>query len=106
MAAPARAARLRHGVPDDAAPRRAPRPLSVLSSFAAGRGSARGRRDPAAGGTGERRAHRGERRLSAEAQSDASLSDARVRFAFLAETSRVLANSLDVETTLATGAGL
>lgn len=32
--------------------------------------------------------------------------DGRTRFAFLAETSRCLANSLDFETTLATGAGL
>ena len=38
--------------------------------------------------------------------SEVSQSDARVRFAFLAETSRVLANSLDLETTLSTGAGL
>lgn len=34
------------------------------------------------------------------------VTDARTRFAFLAETSRCLANSLDFETTLATGAGL
>src|ERR1041384_2681958 len=33
-------------------------------------------------------------------------SDGRTRFAFLAETSRALAASLDFETTLATGAGL
>jgi signal transduction histidine kinase len=39
--------------------------------------------------------------------SQASAStDGRTRFAFLAETSRCLANSLDFETTLATGAGL
>jgi signal transduction histidine kinase len=40
----------------------------------------------------------------ADAQSPTS--DGRTRFAFLAETSRCLANSLDFETTLATGAGL
>ena len=39
-----------------------------------------------------------------EAQVPAS--NVRTRFAFLAETSRCLANSLDFETTLATGAGL
>jgi len=36
----------------------------------------------------------------------ASISDGRTRFAFLAETSRCLADSLDFETTLETGAGL
>src|SRR6476661_5938086 len=40
----------------------------------------------------------------ADAQSPTS--NGRTRFAFLAETSRCLANSLDFETTLATGAGL
>lgn len=42
--------------------------------------------------------------LPPEAQSASG--DGRTRFAFLAETSRCLANSLDFETTLATGAGL
>jgi signal transduction histidine kinase len=37
---------------------------------------------------------------------EVALLDARMRFAFLAETTRCLADSLDVETTLATGAGL
>lgn len=41
---------------------------------------------------------------AASAQSPTS--SGRTRFAFLAETSRCLANSLDFETTLATGAGL
>lgn len=40
------------------------------------------------------------------AAADPALPDGRTRFAFLAETSRVLAKSLDTETTLATGAGL
>jgi signal transduction histidine kinase len=39
-------------------------------------------------------------------QTEFLSSDARTRFAFLAKTSRCLANSLDFETTLATGAGL
>jgi signal transduction histidine kinase len=46
--------------------------------------------------------------LSPHAASPApsASTDSRTRFAFLAETSRCLANSLDFETTLATGAGL
>ncbi|MFL5381550.1 MAG: GAF domain-containing sensor histidine kinase [Longimicrobiaceae bacterium] len=40
------------------------------------------------------------------AQAASFSSDGRARFAFLAETSRALAASLDFETTLATGAGL
>lgn len=39
-------------------------------------------------------------------QAQVPASNVRTRFAFLAETSRCLANSLDFETTLATGAGL
>jgi signal transduction histidine kinase len=39
-------------------------------------------------------------------EAQAPTSNGRTRFAFLAETSRCLANSLDFETTLATGAGL
>ncbi|HEV2147005.1 MAG TPA: GAF domain-containing sensor histidine kinase [Longimicrobiaceae bacterium] len=38
--------------------------------------------------------------------ADPAPTDAGTRFAFLSETSRILADSLDVETTLATGAGL
>ena len=40
------------------------------------------------------------------AAAGSAAKDAGTRFAFLAETSRILAGSLDVETTLATGAGL
>ncbi len=40
------------------------------------------------------------------APAAAASTDGGGRFAFLAETSRILANSLDFETTLATGAGL
>jgi signal transduction histidine kinase len=43
---------------------------------------------------------------AAPREAKSPTSNVRTRFAFLAETSRCLANSLDFETTLATGAGL